>query len=75
MVETVQIERPASIAAVLGLIDELIDELQQELEVRPSRFDRKLLAAKRDTLTELKFRVRDGEKNPYWARVILVQPW
>ena len=55
----------------MKIIIAMLEEVQQEAHHCQSHADNRYLIAKRDALTELKFRVRDGRRDPLWARRVL----
>lgn len=53
---------------VVALLFEMIEECQREANFAYTDTERQLSLAKRDALTELRFRIRDGKRDPMWVR-------
>lgn len=65
---TITIDKPQNLKEILDMLNHMLEEVQHEANraVRDER--RQLLIAKRNTLTELKMRIRDGRANMRWAK-------
>lgn len=57
-----------SIEEVIHTVHLMIEEAQREANRAPTEAARQRLLAKRDALTEAKFRIRDGRVNSDWIR-------
>ena len=60
--------QPQSTTDCLEMVLEMIEEAQREANLTMREPDKSLILAKRDALTEVKFRLRDGVLNPRWTR-------
>lgn len=62
----VEFQEPAHI---VNMLNEMIEEAQREANACVIDRDFLVLIAKRDAITEVKMRLRDGRYNPQWARM------
>lgn len=65
-------DRPRTAEECLKLVCDLIDEAQREANHCVLEYDRCQILAKRDALTELKLRIKEGRANHRWARQAII---
>lgn len=51
---------------IVSMLWEMIEECQREAYYATSAREREIYLAKRDALTEIRLRVRDGQRDPSW---------